>query len=137
MHCDVTRFPTTTIPALALIERAYREDAALGTFASFAVRDALFEEGVDISEPTYLAHLSTQLEIPTPDNSDRLAVYASWRTGRIRGVQGSPHFFCGDTEVFCPSLSIDHQSNGSTTITSDVTRLQSFCIECYAQPQNR
>ena len=48
-HLDVDRFPSSTLDALALANRAYRTDLQVGERMSFALRDALFEEGRDIS----------------------------------------------------------------------------------------
>ena len=48
-HLDVDRFPSSTLDALALANRAYRTDLQVGERVSFALRDALFEEGRDIS----------------------------------------------------------------------------------------
>ena len=49
-HLDVNRFPSSTLDALALANRAYRTDLQVGERVSFALRDALFEEGRDISD---------------------------------------------------------------------------------------
>ena len=51
---DVDRFPSSTLEALALANRAYRTDLEVGERVSFALRDALFEEGRDISDPVTL-----------------------------------------------------------------------------------
>ena len=39
-HLDVDRFPTSTLDALALANRAYRTDLQVGERVSFALRDA-------------------------------------------------------------------------------------------------
>src|SRR5438045_4038633 len=44
---DPARFPRTSLPALALAAAAYRCDDRTGEAVSFALRDALFEEGRD------------------------------------------------------------------------------------------
>ena len=49
-HLDIDRFPSSTLDALALANRAYRTDLQVGERVSFALRDALFEEGRDISD---------------------------------------------------------------------------------------
>ena len=43
-----------------------------------------------------------------PSRRERAQVEAEWQEGRDRGVIGSPHFFLGDTDVFCPTLRISH-----------------------------
>jgi hypothetical protein len=52
-HLDVDRFPSSALDALALANRAYRTDLQVGERVSFALRDALFEEGRDISDPCH------------------------------------------------------------------------------------
>ena len=109
-HLDVDRFPTSTLEALALANRAYRTGLQVGERVSFALRDALFEEGRDISDPVTLEYLAHDLGVAPPDGSDRAAVLADWDEGRRRGVLGSPHFFCGDSAVFCP-ITRHHQGS--------------------------
>jgi hypothetical protein len=41
-----------------------------------------------------------------PGEDDRADVVADWHGGRRRGVLGSPHFFRGDNDVFCPAVDI-------------------------------
>ncbi len=55
-----------------------------------------------------------------PDESDRAAVLADWHEGQRRGVLGSPHFFCGDTDVFCPSLDITKDPVEGLSVVRDV-----------------
>ena len=61
-HLDVDRFPSSTLDALALANRAYRTDLQVGERVSFALRDALFEEGRDISDRVTLEHLAQTSE---------------------------------------------------------------------------
>lgn len=121
-------FPTTAIPALALVERAYRSSDEIGERASFAVRDALFERGLDISAPGVVEQLATELGIGAPDDTDRDAVVASWHDGQRRGVKGSPHVFCGGRSSFCPSLDISRQ-DGHLSIAADPSALVAFLRE--------
>ena len=58
-----------------------------------------------------------------PDETDRAAVVADWHEGGRRGVLGSPHFFCGGTDVFCPSLDITKDPVEGVSIVKDVSRL--------------
>ena len=60
-HLDLTRFPSSTLDALALANRAYRNDLEAGERVNFALRDALFEEGRDISNRSTLEDLARDL----------------------------------------------------------------------------
>jgi hypothetical protein len=51
-----------------------------------------------------------------------------------RGVLGSPHFFCGDTDVFCPSLDITKDPTEGVSIVMDASRLTEFLARCLSQP---
>ena len=133
-HLDVDRFSTSTLEALALANRAYRTDLQVGERVSFALRDALFEVGRDISDPVALEYLDHDLGVVMPDESDRAAVLADWDEGKRRGVLGSPHFFCGDTDVFCPSLDITKDPVEGLSVIRDVSRLTAFLDRCLARP---
>lgn len=128
---DPGRFPGSTLPALALVARAYRVSLELGERATFAVRDALFEQGRDVAEPGEVARLAASLGIDAPDDIDHEQVLADWDDGKARGVAGSPHFFCADREVFCPALSISrpHDRDG-LVVHADVDRLDAFLAGC-------
>ena len=129
-HLDLDRFPTSTLEALALANRAYRTDLQVGERVSFALRDALFEEGWDISDPVTLEYLAHDLGVVMPDDTDRATVLADWDDGRRRGVRGSPHFFCGDTDVFCPTLDITKDPVEGLSVVRDVSRLTEFLERC-------
>jgi hypothetical protein len=73
---DVTRFPNSTIGALALANRAYRTSPEVGERVSFALRNALFEEGRDISEDATLEQLAHDHGTVLPDASDRTGARA-------------------------------------------------------------
>jgi predicted DsbA family dithiol-disulfide isomerase len=130
-HLDVEHFPTSTLEALALTEAAYRVDAELGERTSLAVRDALFEEGRDICDPAVVADLAATLGVPLPDERDRAAVLEDWQEGRRRGVIGSPHFYCGPHDLFCPSLDITRDDAG-LTIRHNTEALEAFLADCLA-----
>ncbi len=133
-YVDVEHFPRSTLDALALANRAYRTDLQVGERVSFALRDALFEEGRDISDPETLRLLARDLGVVMPDETDRSDVVADWREGKQRGVLGSPHFFCGDIEVFCPSLDITKDPFEGVSVVRDVSRLTQFLERCLARP---
>jgi predicted DsbA family dithiol-disulfide isomerase len=134
-NLDVDRFPSSTLDALALANRAYRTDLQLGERVSFALRDALFEEGRDISDQATLEYLARDLGVVMPYDTDRADVVADWHEGGRRGVLGSPHFFCGDTDVFCPSLDITKDPVEGVSVVRDVSRLTEFLQRCMAQPE--
>jgi len=133
-NLDLERFPISTLDALALANRAYRTDLQVGERVSLALRDALFEEGRDISDPAVLGYLARDLGVVMPDESDRAAVLVDWDEGKRRGVLGSPHFFCGDTDVFCPSLDITKDPVEGLSVIRDVSRLTAFLDRCLARP---
>ena len=129
-HLEVNRFPSSTLDALALANRAYRTDIQVGERASFALRDALFEYGRDISDLSTLNDIARDLGVVMPDESDRAGVLADWHEGQRRGVLGSPHFFCGDDDVFCPSLDITKDPVKGLSIVRDTSRLTDFLSRC-------
>lgn len=67
-------FPSSTLPALASSAAAYRLGPERGEEFSLAVRDALFEGGKDVSDPTVLADLQTGLRVGDPTEADAASV---------------------------------------------------------------
>ena len=51
---DAAPWPATSIPAFGLVSNGYALDDATGEALTFAVRDALFEECLDIADPEVL-----------------------------------------------------------------------------------
>ena len=131
-HFDITRFPSSTLDALALANRAYRADRHVGELVSFALRQALFEEAQDVSDGITLQHIAHTFGVTMPDDSDHAGVTADWHEGEGRGVLGSPHFFCGDFDVFCPSLTIVKDPNEGKSILRNTSRLTDFLARCLA-----
>ena len=127
---DPEHFPSSTLEALALVEAAYRQDPRLGEGASLARRDALFEQGRDLSDPAVRAELAAQLGLVGVEEVDRRAVLESLAEGRARGVEGSPHFFCGDEDIFCPLLEIS-RSSGELELSTRADRLRDFLEGCF------
>ncbi len=106
---DVATFPRTSIPAFGLAAAAYAIDDLTGEVISIAIRDALFEEGKDISDDAVLHAIGQPFEVAPLDRAAaESAVRTDWKRGKARGVQGSPHFFVGNQGWFCPSLDISH-----------------------------
>lgn len=130
-------FPSTAVPALGLAGRAYRVDVRTGEEVSLALRTALFEEGRDISDPALLSDIAARHQVPTTHDhdddqtEDEQAVRAEWDEGRSRGVIGSPHFFAGGRDFFCPSLNITHE-DGHLHVRFDETGLRDFLQACFA-----
>jgi len=124
-------FPTTTLPALALVEAAHRIGSTEGEAMSLALRDALFEHGRDVSDPAELADLATAAGVPLPDDADHEAVRASLAEGRDRGVVGSPHFFTPDGAFFCPALDIA-RVDGHLRIAQKADMFDAFVTVCFS-----
>ena len=131
---DPGRFPTSTLEALAFVARAYRMDPGAGERASFALRDAIFEEGRDISATVIINDIAAHRGLEMSGESDHPAVVTSWHEGQGRGVLGSPHFFCGSTDAFCPTLEITKGPEHDVSIIRDASRLTEFFEKCFTGP---
>jgi predicted DsbA family dithiol-disulfide isomerase len=125
-------FPGTSLPALACAHAGYRHDPRTGETMSLALRDALFEEGLDISRPDVLSRLAESFDVGPSDAADHEAVRRDWEDGVRRGVKGSPHFYCGDVDAFCPSLDISRRKDGELEVRNDMAALNSFLANCFA-----
>jgi predicted DsbA family dithiol-disulfide isomerase len=132
LHFDPGHFPTTSLPALASAHAAYDHDRKTGESVSLALRDALFEQGLDISRPEVIAGVAADWGVPPYGAADEQSVLDDWHEGVARGVRGSPHFFCGDTEAFCPSLDIAKDGDGRLEIHVDLDALDTFLAGCSA-----
>ncbi|MET1001103.1 MAG: DsbA family protein [Acidimicrobiia bacterium] len=119
---DTANFPSTSIPAFGLAAAAYAVDDAVGEAVSLAVRDALFERGLDVTNPNVLDAIAKQFGVESlePDAAES-AIRTDWERGRARGVRGSPHYFAGDRDWFCPSLVIHHEHDSFDTRIADET----------------
>jgi 2-hydroxychromene-2-carboxylate isomerase len=122
---DPRSWPTTTLPALELAALAYERDAATGRAVSLELRAALFEEGRNIGDEEVLAMLAGRHGL-RPHGGIGATVQADYDDGRRRGVMGSPHFFVGDRDFFCPSLDLDHDADGHLTARFDDRGLADF-----------
>lgn len=104
---DPSAFPQTSIPAFGLAAAAYAVDDLTGESVSLALRDALFERGLDISDAGVLREIASEFAVSMPSaDVAEAAVRADWNEGKARGVMGSPHFFDGERDWFCPALDI-------------------------------
>ncbi len=127
----VDTFPSSTLPALALAESAYRVGMAEGEAMSLSLRNALFEEGRDISDPAILKEISEAANVPAATQDDVAAVEAAWETGKRRGVAGSPHFFTDAGGFFCPALDIK-RVEGHLVIKPDIEAFGEFVANAFA-----
>ncbi|MCX2933874.1 DsbA family protein [Mycobacterium sp. CVI_P3] len=112
-------FPTTSMTAFALTAAADRaDDATLSEAVGIALRDAVFEEGLDIGLPEVVAPIAERFGLePLDADATSAAVRADWAEGRERGVVGSPHFFVGGgAGMFCPVLDISRDDVGDFVI---------------------
>ena len=129
---DPEHFPTTSLPALASAHAAYARDPRTGESVSLALRDALFEQGLDISRPEVISGVVAGWGGPPVGAADEQGVLDDWHEGVARRVRGSPHFFCGDTEAFCPSLDVAKDGDGRLEVHVDLGALDAFLAGCSA-----
>ncbi len=116
---SIDTFPTTSMAAFALTAAAHRSgDPALSEAVGMALRDALFEQGLDIGRPEVVEAIARRFSLePLNPDSTEAAVRADWDEGKRRGVVGSPHFFTGQADGwFCPGLDISRDSRGDFVV---------------------
>ena len=128
---DPEHFPSTCLPALACVHAAYRKDLRTGEAVSFALRDALFEKGLDISRQDVLSEVARANGVGPSDAADEKSVLTDWHEGVKRDVKGSPHFFCGDHDAFCPSLDILKVGKRHLDVKINLDDLDAFLSECF------
>ena len=63
---NADRWPSTTLPALNLAAAAYERDAATGLAVSLDLRAALFERGLDVSDPEVLSDIAFAHDLAVP-----------------------------------------------------------------------
>lgn len=128
---DGSHFPRSTIPVLALVAKGYKVGFRVGESLSLEVRTVLFEEGQDIGDPEILNRIGRYFDLAPPGPDDFATVVAEWKEGVDRGVRGSPHFFCGEADIFCPSLDIAGQpAAGGDDTRVNLERIASFLDLC-------
>ena len=116
---SVDTFPTTSMAAFALTAAADRTgDSGVVEDVGMALRNAIFEDGVDIGEAESVAGIAGRFGLqPLDAAATESAVRADWDEGKARGVVGSPHFFTPDGRSwFCPGLDISRDSRGDFVI---------------------
>ena len=122
-------FPASSIPALELSAAAYEKDLATGEAVSLALRDLLFEQGVDIADPEVLGRLAAEHGVHA-DLTDTHRVVEEHAEGVERNVIGSPHFFTPAGSFFCPSLDVHRDDTGHLRITAD-SGFDQFVATCF------
>ena len=130
---DPSRFPSASLPAMVSEAAAYRHDIRVGERFSLAVRTALFEDGLDVSDADVLHDIRQQVGAPDPIPDDEAAVVADYEEGRRRKVAGSPHFFTADGSFFCPSLRVDHGEDGALDVRFDSIGFQEFVAAAFGR----
>jgi predicted DsbA family dithiol-disulfide isomerase len=123
--------PRTSMPAFELVAQAYTVDDATGEAVSLAVRTALFEDGLDVTDPAVLATIGDAHGVGTPGGEARARVAADFEEGQRRGVQGSPEFFLGTRGYFCPGLDIERIGD-DLVIAPATERFEAFLDDCFA-----
>lgn len=123
---DHDQWPASTIAALELAAAGYARDMATGLAVSIELRRALFEQGRNIGDLDVLAEIAANHDLPVPEPGDSSAVQADYDEGRRRGVSGSPHFFVGHDNFFCPALDLGHDADGNLTARLDIDGLAAF-----------
>lgn len=124
-------FPASSLPALALTDAAYRVGPTTGEQVALRLRDLLFEEGVDVADPTVLARVASEAGVPAPFD-DPEPVLGDHAEGVERGVVGSPHFFLpGGAGFFCPSLDVGRDEGGHLHVAVDTDALDGFLARCF------
>jgi predicted DsbA family dithiol-disulfide isomerase len=124
--------PTTSLPALALAAAAYQGGLILGERVSLALRRALFEESLDVSDPLVLDRIACEHGVSPPSASAWSEIAADLAEGRRRGVRGSPEFIVGDRNWFCPALQIDRRGD-QIVVIPDATRFDAFLDACFME----
>jgi predicted DsbA family dithiol-disulfide isomerase len=122
-------FPVSSLPALTLAAAAYDESLATGERVSLALRDLLFEQGIDIADTTVVARLASHHDVSV-DLTDSRPVLEDHAEGLTRGVVGSPHFFTPTGGFFCPSLDVHRDAGGHLRITADPAGFDRFVAAC-------
>ncbi|MEI7593763.1 MAG: DsbA family protein [Actinomycetes bacterium] len=130
---DAERFPSTLLPAMTLADYAYDQSLDSGERISLELRDLVFEQGVDVSDASVLADLAARygIEITPAELFDRARMDVDHAAGIQRGVIGSPHFFVGDANFFCPGLVIQRNPGGKNLVEIDTASFDAFAAICF------
>jgi len=116
---SVETFPKTSMAAFAVTAAADRTgEPVLIEAVGMALRDAVFEQGLDIGRPEVVQTVADRFDVtPLDGDATEAAVRADWDEGKRRGVVGSPHFFNPDGGGwFCPGLAISRDAAGAFVV---------------------
>jgi predicted DsbA family dithiol-disulfide isomerase len=138
---DPSRWPASSLPALALAARGYRLGDRAGERVSLALRDAVFERGRDVADPAVLASIARSCDLDPPASReererDLEAVLDDFAAGRARGVIGSPNFFIDGESFFCPNLRIERVGS-ELQVAIDRAALADFLGACFGPGAER
>jgi predicted DsbA family dithiol-disulfide isomerase len=128
---DPDHVPVSSMPALALVAAAYELGDPAGERMSLLVRDALWEQGLDIGQPEVLARIAAAQGVAVPARDAERIVLHDYEEGRRRGVRGSPEFFLDGHGWYCPSLQIE-KVDEALRITPDIEAVEAFLAACFA-----
>lgn len=104
---DPASVPATSMPAFAVTAVAAATSDALAERVALALRNALFEEGRDVSDPAVLAAIRADYGLGEPDAAAVASIDRDYDEGRRRGVRGSPEYFLDGRGYFCPVLRLE------------------------------
>jgi predicted DsbA family dithiol-disulfide isomerase len=122
---EADSWPSSTIPALGLAAAAYQVDVPTGLAVSTDLRHAVFELGVDISDPDALTEIAGAHGVGFDFGDDR-AVRTDYDDGQARGVKGSPHYFVASNDFFCPALDLGRDADDHLIARFDPDGLARF-----------
>ncbi|HEX2851410.1 MAG TPA: DsbA family protein [Acidimicrobiales bacterium] len=126
---DAARFPRTSLAAMALADAAYAVGLEKGERVSLALRDAVFEQGLDVADGDVLARIAADHGVAVPPSD--AAVRTDWAEGQARGVVGSPHYFLPGDDFFCPALDVA-RVDGRLRVRADEAAFSDFLDRCFA-----
>ncbi len=115
----IETFAKTSMHAFRLsAAAAATSDLELSETIGLALRDAVFEHGLDIGDPAVIEAIAQPFGLPLLSELEtHNAVSADWEAGKRRGVIGSPHLFVrNDAGSFCPALDIRRDTAGAFII---------------------
>ncbi len=124
-------FPPTSMPALGLAAAGYRHSPLLGEQVSLALRDRLFEKGMNIGDPAVIDDLAVEFGL-APFDADPAPVLADFAEGVRRGVIGSPHFFTPGGDFFCPALDVSRDADGRRHVEANPAAFDDFLAACFS-----
>ena len=102
----------------------------MGERISLALRDLVFEHGVDIGDHDVLGRLAAEHDLAV-DLIDEQRVLQDHADGISRGVIGSPHYFTPAGDFFCPALDVRRDADGHLRLRHDAERFDRFVTACF------